>query len=236
MKTIASLAVCVASAFAQGQVYEGPPISTSPPDCWRTHLSQLPPPPASCVHQGTALGVVEYSEITTTVTTPPAFVVTLAGECGVWPCNQAPPRTIANCGYSSHTQTCWSVGGSLSVQGKTSLLLRLFGELDITVEINGSLTNCTETGYSAGITSVINHCRERDCKISEVVTTVTGTATEHAEVAAWLCQLPSGMIVDVRTECGTSSATGSVDYKVRTRIWFGLERPLSDCSPCGELC
>lgn len=148
-----------------------------------------------------------------------------------------PPKILANCGYSRSVETCWSVGGAVSAEGKTSLLLRLFGELSITVEINGSFTKCEETGYQAGIQGQIDHCMERDCNIGEEIEIATGTVTEHAERAAWLCTMGDGSILDVATECGTNTSSGEAKRTQRTRIWYGLPRVNNNCAfPCGEMC
>lgn len=123
------------------------------------------------------------------------------------------------------------------MEGKTSLLARLFAELSVQVEINGSFTRCEETGYQAGIQGQIGHCMERDCNIGEEIEIATGTVTEHAERATWLCTMGNSQILDVATECGTKTSSGEVRRTQRTRIWYGLPRINNHCAfPCGEMC
>ena len=115
-------------------------------------------------------------------------------------------------------------------------MINLFGELGVTVSINGEFTSCRTTEYHGGVSQPINHCMEADCEIFEVKTKAIGTVKEHAEMASWQCTMGSGAIIDAATRCGTKQSSGTVDIDAQTGGGFSPERPHSNCSPCGEIC
>ncbi len=233
MKIYFTLIVLLFGSYdnCNAQISIGPPSFYS--QCWPDHMSQLPSTnEASCSHIGTAANILIFTPIQT-VTTDTSFESVLEGNCGVWACGEGPPGTMGTCGYSESTQFCWSVSGDIEIEIKWALLIRL----GPTATFGGSLSDCSESGFHAAITSRIPNCSERTCIIEESTTVRTISASRYAEVAEFDCTFLNGTIVTVGTTCGEyESGTAETTRETRSRVRFSLPRPIEHCDPCGEEC
>lgn len=195
-----------------------------PPNC-------TPAPPQGCDEQ-TRLSrsydvVLELAteEVVRTVAHGPT-VWNTACNCAVLPCWQ-PPRVCDPVQYT-HTrteQTCWEVSGSVEVEGKTSLLLSLFGELGVTVNIGGSLSRCIEVSTSIAGTVPTDDCWNHAGRDVWQLAEVTGTIRTADVVDEWECLLPNGILAPVTTMCGVRQANGRAD-NVEMRVWDRSDWPL----------
>lgn len=180
-------------------------------------LSCVPPTPGcdTAIHNGTDYNV----EVSTTISD-----ITIKTTKGSWetqePCNtfwalcdsplfrECFPQPAV---FGRSEETCWSVSGSVSVEGKTGLLTKLFAELGVSVTIGGSFTSCVTLSSMHTIIPPVSDCFTNHARGVWDIHKVTGTLVEDAAVSYWTCYLPSGAIVPAQTHCGRSTSTGFAD-------------------------
>lgn len=121
-------------------------------------------------------------------------------------CSRTPPTFE----HARQEQTCWKASGSISVEGKTGLLLRLLGELQVRVTLGGELSGCTTVTETLRFPVVPANCwRIKSREIWEE-RVARGVITEAETVYYWDCQLPNRLIVTIATDCGREEGAGEV--------------------------
>lgn len=178
----------------------------------------IPPAPNDCVawqHVGRDYDVVIKSwtsTVTRTTRTGP-WCTMPACYCNWYPCGQRPHNcTPISCNYSIQNQTCWSVGGGVTVTGNVqagfNLIGRLLGALEVAVEVNGQLQKCYAYTQGVVITPHWSDCWKHMARDVWTEAKVYGWDDVAMVADYWDCQLPSGLIVTVRTECGVITWAG----------------------------
>jgi hypothetical protein len=111
---------------------------------------------------------------------------------------------------------CWSIGGSVSVEGKTGLAVALFGRLGITATIDGNFEHCVELEERHCVATQPLNCFHVYARFRYTIVKVHGTVTEAEAVTSWECHQPGGWYSYAQTECGLKTSEGWADaYGVR---------------------
>jgi hypothetical protein len=134
-----------------------------------------------------------------------------ACNCHNGPCSNNQVCVPTEWAWSRTTQTCWSVTGGVSAAGKTSLLLRLFGELSVSVNFGTTWTSCTSLTSGLTFSAPISDCFKTAVRDVWEEQAVSGTDTYAETVAYWSCQDDAGFTVEFTTECGRYTVSGTAD-------------------------
>jgi len=127
--------------------------------------------------------------------------------CAWYQCGDRPHAcTPISCNYSIQNQTCWTVGITATItsggQIGIDLAVRLLATLQTAYAFNGQLQYCYAYTQGVVITPHWSDCWTHRARDVWTEAKVQG----HNDVAAvsdyWECQLPNGLIVTVRTDCG----------------------------------
>lgn len=146
---------------------------------------------------------------------------------GLWRTREAYDCAMVPCGEEAEypgpmvvtvlrkTNWCVNVGGSASasalVSGKSGLLMRLLGELGVSVTIQVGFSYCDERGEGVSVNVSPKRCWHVAGRWVHRDMSVTGSVTEAETVGYWECVKPSGMIVTVSTMYGVATSTGWAD-------------------------
>lgn len=200
---------------------ETPGDSDFPPfvdDCfpYRGHL----PPDASLFD--TNLIRIQRNVITRLEVTPPssqerksAWVGQSACNCAYIPCSQRNTCQSNPRRFGTRAQTCWTIGGEVSVEGKTSLLLQLLGSLQVGVTVSTEFQRCIEQSEEWEIIPPVNDCFDTFARLLWVHGRVNGVVVEADYVFTWERAVldAAGNLLGYEqsnTECNSRNSTGSV--------------------------
>lgn len=103
-----------------------------------------------------------------------------ACNCAYIPCNMMRSCQPAEHMFDVRHEICWSVGGSVSVEGKTGLLASLFGSLGVSVSINANFQDCYTWGEAYTFTVPLSNCFRNYARPTWVNSTASGQIL-HAE-------------------------------------------------------
>ncbi|MFN7020789.1 MAG: hypothetical protein ACK4WH_05605 [Phycisphaerales bacterium] len=123
-------------------------------------------------------------------------------------------------------QTCWKVGGEVSVVGKTSLLLSLVGELGVDITVSGEFSSCETVGETLGFTVPRTNCWNQHSREIWIQRRVQGVRVEAETVDYWECQLANLLTTEVRTVCGVRESRGEVST---VGDWTVQDAPYPPC-------
>lgn len=104
-----------------------------------------------------------------------------ACNCHYVPCDMRNhPCVPQSQGHHVSNEICWGVGGSITVEGKTALLARLFLELGVSVTVNANFQHCHVWGESFTFTVQMSDCFRNFARATWIESTATGQML-HAE-------------------------------------------------------
>lgn len=154
-----------------------------------------------------------------------------AYDCRVAPCsqiNQAPAGLSVS--VTRETSHCWSVGGSFSVDVKTSLVTRLILELGVTAEVNGNFQHCENRVDGITGTVPVNQCFHNSGRFRHRNAMVTGKRTYAANQTVWANypkDYPGPDPLYMTTDCGRRTIGGNAD-KLNEEV-FQIAPPRPEC-------
>jgi hypothetical protein len=134
-----------------------------------------------------------------------------ACNCALLPCDQRVDCEPSTYSHTRQTETCWEVTGGVEVSGKTGLLAKLFGELEVTVNIGGSDSSCTTVSETITFKPSVSDCWRHAARDGRAEHRVTGWLDMAETVKYWACTLSNGMILPVMTTCGVERYEGWAD-------------------------
>lgn len=125
-------------------------------------------------------------------------VVTIEGEtehrmfdssfCAFVPnCDLIPPPDVYEVTEEVEKNICWGVNGTVTAEGKTGLLTKLVGELNVSVEVGGELSGCRVIRERATYTLHIPLCFDTEVWEEYGTATVSGTVTESTGGLVFEC-------------------------------------------------
>jgi len=160
--------------------------------------------------------------------------------CDMVPCEDLVYPGDANYSYSITTGRSWTVGGSLGVEAKTGLAIKMLTELQVSASVNGSTTGSTYTTVTTGATVVLHQCQDKRVRVFSEQDFVSGAITTTPDKVLWryIENFGHGQIgwVYQTTTCNVGSANGNADagkrYRTPAPILIDCCTPLPDCCGC----
>jgi len=174
-----------------------------------------PPAPTGCdawQHSSRDYDVIvkQWTSAITRTTRQGSWCTMPACYCAWYPCGERPHNcNPITCNYSIQNKTCWTVSLSVAqtVGGQIGLdlVVRLLAVLQTTYTGNGQLQWCYAYTQGAVITPHWSDCWKHFARDVWTEAKVYGFDDVALVADYWECQLPNGLIVTVRTECGVSA-------------------------------
>jgi hypothetical protein len=177
----------------------------------------------------------------TTRTVIDPWISSDACDCSWGPCAdrfecQNPVR-----GRTKEMELCWEVSGSVTLEAKVGLKLRLIGELTGSVETGLSLSGCVTMSQSMEFFVPQSQCFRTHAREVWQEATNPGTVREVQARYAWKRYIsnPDGSVTEIdcgTTECGVKDGSGSaqldagslIQYAPRTEACGGAALPSPD--------
>lgn len=114
-------------------------------------------------------------------------------------------------------ETCWTVGGSVSVEGETGLLVEIFAKLGVTVQLTGTIGQCYTHSEAFQFYVPVNDCFHTAARAVWTESSVSGTVDQIQEVYTWTCSIVDADGTTVigteyyETECNVVTSIGRAD-------------------------
>ncbi len=109
-------------------------------------------------------------------------------------------------------ETCWTIGGEVSISGKTSLVTRLFSEIGASITFTGERQRCVTELEAVEFAVPVDQCWSNWARTEWVQTRATGRVREIEVRVQWRWENPGlGGYSLSSTNCGVQEARGSAD-------------------------
>jgi hypothetical protein len=152
-----------------------------------------------------------------------------ACDCRMAPCGRVRECMTAKKGKSESFEVCLSVGGELTVEAKSSMLLKLLGELGVSVSVSAELQGCYTYSESIEFDVPGEQCFERHGRACVWKHEGTITRTEAKYIFHWrVWDFAKGKVWNVALPCDVTRH-GSLSAQVDGGVEIHDAPILEDC-------